>query len=88
MLALPDRHALLDLVDEAGAGGEGLGAMRGGDDGDEGDVPDLQVPDAVRGGEAQARGGGDLGTDVGEEALGIRVRLVVCLLYTSPSPRD
>ena len=30
MLALPDRDALLDPLDQVGAGGERLGAVRGG----------------------------------------------------------
>ena len=47
--------------------------------GDDGEVPQLDA-----GGGAGARGAGFQGTGVGEDEQ----RLLVCLLYTSPSPRD
>src|SRR3546814_6796391 len=46
-LALPDRHARLDLVDDVATGGEGGVAVRGGDADPDRDVADHQVAGAV-----------------------------------------
>src|SRR3546814_2631643 len=46
-LALPDRHARLDLVDDVATGGEGGGAVRGGDADPDRDVADHEVAGAV-----------------------------------------
>src|SRR3546814_20561546 len=46
-LALPDRHARLDLVDDVATGGEGGVAVRGGDADQDRDVADHQVAGAV-----------------------------------------
>ena len=62
VLALPDRGALLDAVDEQRARGERLGAVRGGDGCHERDIPDGERADAVRGGDPKAGLARDLGT--------------------------
>src|SRR5207247_11053344 len=49
-LVLPDRHRCLEIVDQAAAGLEGLGAVRAGDGHDHRQVADLQVADPVHGG--------------------------------------
>ena len=45
MLVLPDRNLCLDRVDEVPADGERLCPVRGGDDRDQCDVADLEVPE-------------------------------------------
>src|SRR5690606_37454919 len=60
VLALPDGDALLDLVDEGRARGERLRPVGGGDDGDECDIADPEVADAVRRGDPQTRRRRDL----------------------------
>src|SRR3546814_20534040 len=46
-LALPDRHARLDLVDDVATGGDGGVAVRGGDADPDRDVADPPVAGAV-----------------------------------------
>src|ERR1700728_5318870 len=48
VLLLPDRHAVLDLVDDVAAGIEGLAAMRGADADPDRELPDRQRPYAMR----------------------------------------
>ena len=72
VLALPDRGALLDQVDELRAHREGLGAVRRGDRGDERDIADRRA--RRRGAIAATRrpeARGDLGAHV---ARGISAR--------------
>ena len=54
MLALPDRHRRLDVVDELLDRGEGRRAVRRRDRRDEGEIADREPPDAMRRGDAQA----------------------------------
>src|SRR5690348_17211549 len=66
-LVLPDGHLGLEVVDEPAAGVEGFGAVGAGRGDDDGEVADLEVADAVDGGEgADGEVGGDLLHD-GEE---------------------
>ena len=86
MLALPDRHRLLDAVDRAQGGLEGIAAVRGGDGHEERDIANLQHPDTVMGGDGMHLVVRELGqhlvADRGHLPLGHRrVRLVL-------QPRD
>src|SRR5512135_3642736 len=49
-LVLPDRHGLLELVDQGAARGEGLGAVRARDGDHDGQIAHGQVARAVHGG--------------------------------------
>src|SRR5579884_4520591 len=75
LLALPDRHLLLQGVDQGPARGERLGPVRGGRRDDHGKVADLQLPDAVhcsQGGAGVV--GGDFARDLEELLAGGWVR--------------
>ena len=47
VLLLPDRHAVLDRLDDVAAQGDREVAVRARDEHDEGEVADLEVADAV-----------------------------------------
>src|SRR5690242_14171057 len=75
VLFLPDRQAMLDLVDDVTTGAEGLVAMRGGGADPHGKVADLQVAHAMHGaGRQHAVAFGGLGQDalaLGDRQLGV-----------------
>ena len=77
VLALPDRHARLDLRHEPVDGGERLCTVGGGDDGDEGDVTDEERSGAVRRRDPQARALVEVRARGAQHALGLRVGAVV-----------
>ena len=62
-------------VDELGARGERLGAVRGGDGGDQRDVADDEVPTRCAAATRRPGLGGDSSHTAREEGLGIGVRL-------------
>src|SRR3954447_590591 len=58
-LVLPDRHFVLEIVDQLPAGLEGLSPVRAGNGDHDGEIPDPETPDPMHGGKGPHRILGD-----------------------------